>query len=191
VSSAFDLSRAFLYRWTVNWRFISEDVFLSAAFARTLLFLHLSLLALLAVRLCAPHGGLVAVTARAVRRPRAPTALAALPGRTIVTSLCVANLIGITCARSLHYQFYAWYAPQTVYLAWQTRFPTVLRCVGFVCRLQLAGNLRGRLLILATIEYAWNVYPSTSASSGTLLVAHGLLIAGVLDGLHVMRRLQP
>ncbi|KAJ3191681.1 dolichyl-P-Man:Man(5)GlcNAc(2)-PP-dolichol alpha-1,3-mannosyltransferase [Irineochytrium annulatum] len=42
---AFDFSRAFLYKWTVNWRFVPEDVFLSSDFARWLLALHLGFLA--------------------------------------------------------------------------------------------------------------------------------------------------
>ena len=39
-TSAFDLSRQFLYEWTVNWRFIPENVFLSKEFSNNLLFFH-------------------------------------------------------------------------------------------------------------------------------------------------------
>ena len=34
VSKAFEFTRAFFYRWTVNWKFVSEPLFLSATFAR-------------------------------------------------------------------------------------------------------------------------------------------------------------
>ncbi len=37
---AFELSRKFLFKWTVNWRFVGEDVFLSRPFAIGLLALH-------------------------------------------------------------------------------------------------------------------------------------------------------
>lgn len=36
-TSAFDFSRQFLYKWTVNWRFITEDTFHSREFATALL----------------------------------------------------------------------------------------------------------------------------------------------------------
>ena len=41
VSKAFEFTRAFFYRWTVNWKFVSEPLFLSATFARGLLVAHL------------------------------------------------------------------------------------------------------------------------------------------------------
>lgn len=47
---------------------------------------------------------------------------------TDVVKLCfTCNLIGILCARTLHYQFYSWYAHQIVYLLWQTHYPIYLR----------------------------------------------------------------
>lgn len=39
-SQAFDLSRVFLYKWTVNLRFLSEEVFLDKRLSIALLFLH-------------------------------------------------------------------------------------------------------------------------------------------------------
>ena len=45
LSRAFNLSRQFLYKWTVNWRFVNENVFLSKEFSIALLVLHASLLA--------------------------------------------------------------------------------------------------------------------------------------------------
>lgn len=45
VSSAYDFSRQFLYKWTVNWRFIDERTFLSKEFANFLLAAHV----------CPPH----------------------------------------------------------------------------------------------------------------------------------------
>ena len=45
VSSAFDFLRVFLYKWTVNWRFLDEATFLDAGTARVLLGAHAALLA--------------------------------------------------------------------------------------------------------------------------------------------------
>lgn len=38
---AFELDRVFFYKWTVNWKFLPEDVFLNKNFGLALLFLHL------------------------------------------------------------------------------------------------------------------------------------------------------
>lgn len=45
-TSAFDLSRAFLFRWTVNWRFVGQEVFLDNRFAQSLLVAHATVLLL-------------------------------------------------------------------------------------------------------------------------------------------------
>jgi alpha-1,3-mannosyltransferase len=57
LGNAFNFSRAFLYKWTVNWRFVEEDVFLSKAFARSLLVCHLLVLVAFGLRWCKPLGG--------------------------------------------------------------------------------------------------------------------------------------
>jgi alpha-1,3-mannosyltransferase len=48
-TSAYDFSRQFLHKWTVNWRFVSEDTFLSKEFKNTLLALHVSIVSRLRV----------------------------------------------------------------------------------------------------------------------------------------------
>jgi alpha-1,3-mannosyltransferase len=40
VSRAFEFSRAFEYKWTVNWRFVSHETFGTKSFARALLVAH-------------------------------------------------------------------------------------------------------------------------------------------------------
>ncbi|CAI5508108.1 unnamed protein product [Closterium sp. Naga37s-1] len=75
--------------------------------------------------------------------------------------MLVGNFIGIFCARSLHYQFYSWYYFSIPYLLWVSPLPTPLR-----------------LLLWLTIELCWNIYPSTPASSLSLLLTHlSLLLA--------------
>ena len=41
LSRAFEFGRAFIFKWTVNWRFLGEEIFSSSLFARSLLVLHL------------------------------------------------------------------------------------------------------------------------------------------------------
>ena len=46
VTRAFEFTRQFLYEWTVNWRFVSEETFLSKEFTLGLLAVHAMLLVL-------------------------------------------------------------------------------------------------------------------------------------------------
>jgi alpha-1,3-mannosyltransferase len=138
--SAFNLGRVFLYKWTVNWRFIEEDVFLSSRFAITLLVGHATVLILFGLfKWCELDGGVYRVLSRGIRRPLHPPALdkvdadcehiysvisrAKRDSIDVATVLFTSNLIGILFSRSLHYQFYSWYAQQIPFLAWRTRYP--------------------------------------------------------------------
>lgn len=165
VSNAFDLSRQFLYKWTVNWRFVPEQQFLSASFSRLLLGCHLLVLLAFAWKWFQRDGGLVSVVIRAIQNPWRRTGLDLPSGDEIITILLTSNLIGITFARSLHYQFYSWYAHHLPLLTFRTRYPAPVK-----------------LLILASIEYAWNVFPSTSLSSEVLLASHVMLLVGIWSG---------
>ena len=50
MNRAFDLGRQFLFKWTVNWRFLPEWLFLSRYFHLLLLSAHLLTLLLFALR---------------------------------------------------------------------------------------------------------------------------------------------
>ncbi|RZC38451.1 lethal(2)neighbour of tid protein [Asbolus verrucosus] len=80
----------------------------------------------------------------------------------LVLPFFVTNLIGIVCARSLHYQFYSWYFHSLLYLVFCTGFrkPVIF-------------------LLLGVLEYCWNVYPSTDISSALIHVCHILLLYGI------------
>jgi alpha-1,3-mannosyltransferase len=147
IKNAFDLSRVFLYKWTVNWRFLSEERFLDPNFAKALLVGHVSVLVAFGLfRWCRTSGGVLVVLNRAIQHPsrpgspvpvRADGASAGSPrslkysqlATEVITTTLTSNLIGIVFSRSLHYQFYSWYAYQVPLLAWRTRYPTVLKCV--------------------------------------------------------------
>jgi len=50
----------------------------------------------------------------------------------IATVVYTSNLIGILFSRSLHYQFYSWYAQQIPFVVCKTVYPWWIRCVAFV-----------------------------------------------------------
>lgn len=49
LAGAFEFTRQFLFEWTVNWRFVGEEMFLSRTFSLGLLALHAALLFVFAV----------------------------------------------------------------------------------------------------------------------------------------------
>ncbi|CAA7265372.1 unnamed protein product [Cyclocybe aegerita] len=164
--TAFNFGRVFLYKWTVNWRFFSEETFLSKELAVTLLVLHVStLIAFGLFKWCDVDGGLSHVLYRGFKRPEEPAGIAYVTSDFVATVLFTSNLIGILFARSLHYQFYSWYGQQVPFLAWRTRYPVPIK-----------------LALILGIEYAWNTFPSTTTSSGVLLACNVLLLAGVWSG---------
>lgn len=167
ITKAFEFSRVFLYKWSVNWRFVPESIFLSKPFATALLGLHVSLLLLFAhFKWCKPAGGLYLLLARRLKGQ------AALPDRSsykmlepsvakhMLMMLFSANLIGISCARTLHFQFYSWYFHTLPFLLWQIDMWTPLR-----------------LMILFYIEIVWNVFPSTAVASLLLFCCHCIVLA--------------
>ncbi|KAM3356139.1 dol-P-Man:Man(5)GlcNAc(2)-PP-Dol alpha-1,3-mannosyltransferase isoform X1 [Capsicum galapagoense] len=170
ISNAFNLGRVFIHFWSVNFKFVPEDIFVSKAFALSLLVAHLSLLLVFAhYRWCKHEGGLFAVVHSKViqlklrvtqRNPSSTNKV--LQTDHIVTTMFVGNFIGIICARSLHYQFYSWYFYCLPYLLWKTPFPTVLR-----------------LLLFAAVEFCWNVFPSNIYSSVVLLCVHVIILGGL------------
>ena len=145
LKNSYEFSRVFLFKWTVNWRFLGEELFLSRGWANTLLVAHVFVLANFGLlKWCRSNGGVWTVLGRGFRRPtQAPaatlTADCQLPFyiavqvleltrfADVTTVLCTSNLIGILFARSLHYQFYSWYAMQLPFLAWRTKFPVPVK----------------------------------------------------------------
>ena len=149
---AFEFSRVFAS--TVNWKFVPEDVFLSSAFARGLLVAHLvALFALAHRRWCAKGGGffprfVVDALRRACQtRARARGLVASLTPAKVATALFEGNFVGVVFARSLHYQFYAWYFHSL----------PMLLVVGD----EVSGGDVARLATMFAIERAWCAFPAT------------------------------
>jgi hypothetical protein len=85
--SAFDLSRVFLYKWTVNWRMLGEETFLSPQWANGLLLGHISVLAAFGLFVwCKKDGGVWVVLKYGIRKPDIPA------GFVPVTADCKFNL---------------------------------------------------------------------------------------------------
>lgn len=152
------------HKWTVNWKFMPPELFHAAAFPLALFALHLTLLAFLAARRwTARHGGLSSLGAA---RPRP----ALLHAEHVLVTLLSSNAIGVLCARSLHFQFYCWYAHSVPLLLWRCeRLPVLLK-----------------LLCIGLLEYAWSYGldkvegTSTAASSLSLQLAHAILLYAIV-----------
>ena len=167
IRGAFDFGRVFLYEWTVNWRFLPEDTFTNSYFHVILLTLHVTLLlffygsALTSLR---SYSTLISIEKKVRRQlsDRKETVNMDTASQLVLLPLFSANLIGVACSRSLHYQFYVWYFHTLPYLLWSTHFTSV-----------------SRLCILGIIEMCWNTFPSTYLSSITLHLCHIIILIGL------------
>uniref|UniRef100_H2MM04 Dol-P-Man:Man(5)GlcNAc(2)-PP-Dol alpha-1,3-mannosyltransferase n=1 Tax=Oryzias latipes TaxID=8090 RepID=H2MM04_ORYLA len=154
VSRAFDLGRQFLFKWTVNWRFLPEWLFLNRYFHLALLAAHLLALLLFALTRWKRPGQSVFELLKEPSKRKVPAQK--------ILVLFTSNFIGMCFSRSLHYQFYVWYFHTLPYLLWSGGVE------------KLAHLLR--VLILGLIELSWNTYPSTNSSSASLHVCHLIVL---------------
>lgn len=166
---AFELSRQFKYEWTVNWRMVPEDVFLSRGFALALLAGHATvLLIFIAKRWIQPTDRSFFAMVPSLLRGKSPftqreelVIASRLTPEFVTTTMLSANVIGLLFARSLHYQFYAYVAWATPYLIW---------------RMQPRGATVWSFWALQ--EWAWNVFPSTTYSSLMVVLTLYLAVGG-------------
>jgi alpha-1,3-mannosyltransferase len=170
LSRAFEFTRQFFFKWTVNWRFVGEETFLSKQFALTLLATHITLLLLFATtRWTSPSQQSLPNLITSIFNPASTARQAKISARVtprfILTTILSANAIGMLCARSLHYQFYSW-------IVWAT--PALLWRAGYHPLLQYA--------LWGMQEYAWNVFPSTNFSSMVVVQVLLATVVGVWYG---------
>lgn len=171
IAGAFNLGRIFLYEWTVNWRFIPEDIFVSQPFHLAMLAIHILLL------LCCSPSWLTYFRSFAnikmvekdvkphLSKKEKSQFNTSSTSQLFLTPLFVCNFIGIACSRSLHYQFYVWYFHTLPYILWCTPFTVI-----------------ARLSLLGVIELCWNTFPSTTLSSIALLCSHLIILVGIIQG---------
>jgi alpha-1,3-mannosyltransferase len=150
---SFDLGRQFFYIWSVNWQFVPEELFLSAQFKLVLLGAHVGLLALFAYARWLPAWRSTGGSAD-----------------TVLLMLFSANLIGVACARSLHYQFYVWYFFSLPFVGAQfaARFAEgrarALAWVAFIA-------------LMLALELTWNLFPPRASMSALMCACHVMLVA--------------
>ncbi|XP_072749503.1 lethal(2)neighbour of tid protein [Anoplolepis gracilipes] len=178
IKGAFNLSRIFEFKWTVNWRFLSEEVFVHPYFHNSLLLLHVLML-FYCLRIWIVYMESYAKLKDVEKNLKKSQILKAEKinmsnvSQLFVYPLFLANFIGIMFSRSLHYQFYVWYYHTLPYIAWCTHYKTAIK-----------------LTILGVIELCWNTYPSTVFSSAALHVCHIILLYGTLKNKsnHIVKR---
>jgi len=152
LKGSFDLGRVFMHTWTVNLKFLPEDIFVGKELALGLLVCHfVMLLVFLRTKW---YGNGFGFFSR--RHP-------SFSPDHIVAILFECNFIGIVFARSLHFQFYTWYFHTIPFLLWHTQYVTWLR-----------------LLLWLGIAYVWDTFPSTSFTSLLLLACHLCLLLGLI-----------
>ncbi|XHG04728.1 dolichyl-P-Man:Man(5)GlcNAc(2)-PP-dolichol alpha-1,3-mannosyltransferase [Aspergillus wentii] len=161
-SRAFELTRQFMFKWTVNWRFVGEEIFLSKGFSLALLALHVSLLGIfVATSWLKPSGSNVFDFSWNLIRGRQRTV--SLPKSFVMTVMLASLATGLLCARSLHYQFFAYLSWATPFLLWRAGIHPVLIYAAWALQ-----------------EWAWNTFPSTNASSIVVVLSLAAQVFGVL-----------
>ncbi|KAF8538336.1 glycosyltransferase [Trichophaea hybrida] len=175
-TGAFEFTRQFLHNWTVNWRFVSEETFLSRNFSVGLLAIHtLLLLLFLVVQWILPSQRNFSGFISLILSPPTDSEMHQISVRVtpayILCSILSANTIGMLCARSLHYQFYSWLAWGSPYVLWQTGLGPFWV-----------------IPVWATQEWAWNVFPSTNTSSGIVVGVLLLSMVGLLCGVKFLEQ---
>jgi alpha-1,3-mannosyltransferase len=172
LTRAFELSRVFQYKWTVNLKFLPEVIFVSKRLATVLLLGHLLILILIChFRWCKMDGGLFRVLHGIFSKKKCKSST--MSGNfndsawLIGFSLLSSNFVGIVFARTLHYQFYTWYFHALPFLLWSTRLATP-----------------ARIGVMMMIEYSFNVGNAEGAatpfSSAVLQIAHIICLGGLL-----------
>ncbi|CAN8016128.1 unnamed protein product, partial [Ixodes persulcatus] len=154
LKGAFDLGRIFLFEWTVNWRFLPEEVFVDRRF-------HLALLALHLVAIACFLPKWIKYLKLTPWNTNKGKVLVMFPDQ-ILLPLFTCNFLGMVFSRSLHYQFYVWYYHSLPYLLWSTNLAPITK-----------------LFLWGLIELSWNTFPSTKWSSCLLHCSHLLLMVNL------------
>ncbi|KAI6193763.1 Methyltransf-11 domain-containing protein [Aphelenchoides besseyi] len=176
IGRAFELGRVFQFRWSVNWQFVNESLFLSTNFHLILLLAHVTLLCIfMFTTWFRRHGNLIQLTYDAVKHNRHID----LDVHDVLFALFTANLAGIVFARSIHFQFYTWYYHSLFYLLYAS--------IAFDFKVPQFKNFEIRIigwlfiaLMLFGIELVYNVYPPRPLTSVLLFAEHFGIVSWLL-----------
>lgn len=207
LSRAFEFSRAFQYKWTVNWRFLPEEVFLDRKWAAALLVGHLSVLLLAIHRWTSLYGGLVTFVRKSLTAPDDRVAamrpyslnpkcmFGQYPNQHDLRLTCITTCSYVDSAvleQPHRHDLRSFFALSVLRLGGTSAgIPGVADEVPPTCQVRLSDHsncnilltLRYRFLIHAGIELGWETYPSTILSSTIMLASHVLLCVGVIADL--------
>ncbi|CAE8617881.1 unnamed protein product [Polarella glacialis] len=168
------------HAWSVNWRFLPEDIFQKRSFTVGLQVMNVFLLAWFAQTRWIPGGFL----SRSIRRW---TTTGLLDDSTVIAMWFTCNFVGVACLRTVHFQFLVWYFHSIPFLAWYALqpdrhrgWPWVLRCilvVAITLGVELPYLITGHGLVRGPDGRQWES-PGVPKASGSLLLqaVHWLLL---------------
>mmetsp|Transcript_25544 Transcript_25544/g.28381 ORF Transcript_25544/g.28381 Transcript_25544/m.28381 type:complete len:293 (-) Transcript_25544:19-897(-) len=161
-NKAFEFKREFLFKWSVNWNYLGEEIAINPNFALGLLSLHVLFLVIFLFTKWVSLKNIfneLSIYPFSLR----PTKKYLNPEYTL-NVLFICNFVGIIFARSLHYQFYSWYFHT---------LPWILMC----CEIYPSII---KVLILVAIEVCWNMFPPSILWSSVLSLLHLLILIGLV-----------
>ncbi|KAJ1409012.1 ALG3 protein-domain-containing protein [Ochromonadaceae sp. CCMP2298] len=191
LSKAFELDRVFMHKWTVNFKFLTEEVFVGRPLSHLLLGLTALGFGLFARKWILELQAQCRAAQSTAQKATSIIGIGQLNARFIAVTIFTSNFIGIAFARTLHYQFYCWYFHTLPFLLFTHALPGTSTGKGstsigtgtdadidtgwgtdtgidWMARLVVVL----KVLVLAGIEVAFNVYPATTWSSVLLQVCH-------------------
>ncbi|KAL7533187.1 hypothetical protein ACHAWF_004372 [Thalassiosira exigua] len=173
IKKAFEFDRVFFFKWTVNWKFLPESIFISKQWALLLLMCHLGTLGFLATKWwkasISQRGR--SKTAEWMSWTKSNRENLVLSPEYIIYTMFVSNFIGIAFSRTLHYQFYCWYFYSMPMLHWMASSTDSVA--------KISWTLITSIIAVFGVEYAFNTYPATTMSSMVLQLSHAFLLAKV------------
>ncbi|KAI3374995.1 hypothetical protein L3Q82_021524, partial [Scortum barcoo] len=199
LSRAFDLGRQFMFKWTVNWRFLPEWLFLNRYFHLLLLAAHLLTLLVFALRRWKRPGESIFELLKEPSKRKIPAPKNTVDHILLLHFLLHSHLWNIL--RQIKIVCNIITPSLTANLSRQSQIVLVLFTSNFIGMcfsrslhyqfyvwyfhtlpyLLWSGGVKKlahllRVLILGLIELSWNTYPSTNSSSAALHVCHFIIL---------------
>ena len=151
LSRAFEFSRKFFFKWTVNFRFLPEEIFLDSRLHLALLALHLTFLVLFCAKKWLPKefgSSLLRFPISVFKTITGAGKSQTCPLMTL-TMILTSNFIGMVFARSLHYQVFI--------LDWQDFTQTISKMILLSLFTLQSISIHSRIqTIFYILDWIWN-----------------------------------